>query len=301
MVNVPLWVGKTQEVRKTESAISYQNRYNADCINSCMKKIVFLLILLLFAFYGCNLNLYGSYYHYRNGALYYYNFDSEDERIPVEGADRETFKPLGKHYAKDKDSVFIGSVKIAGADISSFEVIDDDFYYSKDARSIYCHAQKLEGADVLSWVRINQDYSRDGQSLYYCGKKLVGGDPNSFVILNRTYAKDANNVYNFRGEKLEGADVKTFQILNEFYAKDKINAYNRGAVMTADAQSFEALGIYYAKDKDSVYSNDQKIIGADPDTFVVFNDKSYLVGKDKNGVYLNGQKVPGDDPREYFH
>lgn len=135
----------------------------------------------------------------------------------VRDADPASLRVLNAHYATDKSHVFHRANLVAtprgSADAASFEVLGNGGY-AKDARSVYHDGQKIAGAESTSFVLIdtqtNDCYARDSHRVYYCGKPVTLGDTESFVVLDSFFAIDNERVY-FDGAAVETADRNTFR------------------------------------------------------------------------------------------
>ncbi|HYX39345.1 MAG TPA: DKNYY domain-containing protein [Oligoflexus sp.] len=127
------------------------------------------------------------------------------EVYPVEG------------FARDKASVFSWGKIIAGADRSTFKPLDRSF--AKDATSGYFGHEKIPGSLGATFRLVqNSAYSTDSSSVFFTIKKLQGADPTrfrtfAFDMENRPiagyFATDESLVY-FQGEPIAGADASSF-------------------------------------------------------------------------------------------
>ena len=128
-------------------------------------------------------------------------------------------------------------------------------------------------------------------------------DAGTFEVLPADYSKDENNVYSPENgwiQRVNGANPKTIKVLNQFYLKDDKNVFfNDEKILGADANSFIALDKEngYAKDKNSVYYFGQKVEGANSKTFEVISDGEY--SKDDKNVYASGEVIKGADPETF--
>ncbi|CAN5744147.1 hypothetical protein BH11PAT2_BH11PAT2_00920 [soil metagenome] len=123
----------------------------------------------------------GNGYGADDHAVYYY-----DQELP--GADPATFEEIdnGKDgYAKDAAHVYAGQYVIPGADPATFESLGLD--YSKDAHAVYAYIgganspSEISGADVASFEVIEQNYTdsttydaKDKNHYYLYGEVVKG-------------------------------------------------------------------------------------------------------------------------------
>ncbi|MCD6067278.1 MAG: hypothetical protein K0S33_2104 [Bacteroidetes bacterium] len=260
-----------------------------------------------------------------DGKVYYVSWNEGSGKVKtlIEGADADTYEKLSdSYYAIDKSHVFYQSVMLDGADPNSFKPIGED--YGKDARSVYRYAEKIPGADPASFKLLpDKPYAKDRNDYYFEAKPLQVNDMNSFrllasenmydyrakdkthyyieskkflladyesfTLLRNGFALDTVNVYRL-DSIVVGADPQTFKVLSDEWAKDRSACYYYGkAIAGIDVSSFEALGASYAKDKNNVYFNYWIMEGADPATIKV--NTTTFVAKDRSGCYRDGQKI----------
>ncbi len=206
----------------------------------------------------------------------------------IKNVDISTFKVMedGK-YSFDKNNVYYtgynGTIKIEGADISSFTPIKNSLLYSKDKNSLYISGKKVKGIspenlkifflpfDVYAFLLKNDT------NIYYMTANESIVDSFNIITLNSSgmdlktfeavgednnYFKDKNNLYMKNFEKglvkIEGFDIKSMVILDDFYIKDKNNVYCNGKIMKeADSKTFTITHNKYGneviKDKYKIY------------------------------------------------
>lgn len=190
----------------------------------------------------------------------------------LQDADPATFKILNNTYAADSCSVYTITGRVAGADISSFEVLDD-------GKALLWLNKK--GIPEYTFC----GYARDRNFVYYHNfesrpKSVKKADPQSFVSLNDGYfAVDSNFVF-ADGRVLRTADVHSWKkispIPNSLYTKDcrKI-FYAFREIEDADYCSFRLIvpdGARYIK---------------------------YQLAEDSNGFYRNGSRISEDELEKY--
>ena len=243
-------------------------------------------------------------YTKENGGIYFYGNRIESE---VTKADYETFEFLGGVsndmsnkeckfddytgvYAKDKNHAFYNRGIIQDADVESFKYIDG--YYAQDKNAVYYSGRRLEDADYNSLEIVNGgfwcQFLKDKQFVFYNETKLTNLDSKT-VRIDFPYIIDKNGVYyvseespqdNIIFKKVLSADINTFVSFGDYY------------ISKEDA---------YAEDKNNVYWNDEIIVGADPNSFSIFDNVSCDVfrAKDQHSVYVNGQQIKGSDGQTY--
>lgn len=149
-----------------------------------------------------------------------------------------TSNTIGPHYAV-----------VNGADIDTFEQIDDE-YYGKDKRTVYYGSTEIKGADPKTFIVLKQLLSRDKDHVYYITETL---DLNiSEVIFDDelAYLKDTKKVF-YRGTEIKGADPKTFKDnVPCVHAIDKNHAYFGATILKdIDPNTIEYLFDNFCRDK----------------------------------------------------
>ncbi|MBY0413433.1 MAG: DKNYY domain-containing protein [Bdellovibrionales bacterium] len=174
------------------------------------------------------------------------------------------------YFIKEDKVYYEGDLTEAKA--FKFEAIDQFQIYARDAEAVYFRGKKIPEAIASSFKAVlpQSSYFTDNANIFYEGKKLVGVDASTFIQLKRdeiptTYFKDKNAVYWF-GKKIEGLKADSVKSLNESYIVDA----------------------------DSVFYLYTKISGADPATFVVFQDQDSWA-KDSKAVYFREMRYPNID------
>lgn len=168
-------------------------------------------------------------------------FIQGDESEPVTkliGADPETIKQVGGvWWLQDKNSVYLGGNKVAGADPVSFVEVNHPLY--KDKNNVYLKNDILSGADAKSFSKMDGPYYSDISNLYYCNLTdtppptciiMREADRSTFAVqkwsqnsksrLDPDFAFDSSRVF-YLGNIVPDADPKTFQKIgvgyDEFY------------------------------------------------------------------------------------
>ncbi len=206
------------------------------------------------------------------------------------------------------------------ANVSPITFEGEESYFGTDQENVYFRPwpeaewKLLLDADLATFGIVSRigaeivgplEYAKDKNRVYYYEHELIApsiidADPNTFTVLNATYSKDKNNIYipvtlsimdyieTARGQKkvLEGADPMTFEILNSEYVKDIESVWWNGIkVEGADPATFLTFDeYYYASDKNHIYRKEDSLdeLALDPKTFVALN---YLYVKDATQVY----------------
>lgn len=116
---------------------------------------------------------------------------------------------LAGKYSLGKENVYYDGYILEGADVNSFQVIDD--YYAKDRFSVFIDFRPISGADPETFEVLGHGYSKDKNNAYYKYDQIPGAIPASFKVLNTNYGADSASVY-FKGEILSGISPSEFSI-----------------------------------------------------------------------------------------
>jgi len=137
-----------------------------------------------FKIYSSSKSDYGSDYFVQKGdaitAVYGFYGVNEEK---LENVDVDTFQLISWPYAKDKQSVFLVSKKIEGADPLTFKLTSGVLseQYALDKSSVYFGSKKLEGANPSTFR--TREFGGDlllgidDKSVYYEAQKLDGINP----------------------------------------------------------------------------------------------------------------------------
>ena len=198
--------------------------------------------------------------------------------------------------------VLIGIFLLANLGMAEYIKTNNEVYYKYAEGKDFQF--KVENVDLGTFKVLNDKYAKDVKNVYFSGNKSFEDvDAGTFEVLPADYSKDENNVYSPENgwiQRVNGANPKTIKVLNQFYLKDDKNVFfNDEKILGADANSFIALDKEngYAKDKNSVYYFGQKVEGANPKTFEVISDGEY--SKDDKNVYASGEVIKGADPETF--
>ena len=225
-------------------------------------------------------------------------------------------------YAISKFDKTYSSKIIKNADVNSFEVMENSMY-TKDKNNIYFtrdNTVKLEGADKSSFVIITEDidFSYDKNNVYFRGKKINGISSDGFKIINLNsqnesfyFLADNKNLYKLItifsedtdeivetklvAVKNPEVDIASFESEKKFftnYYRDKNNVYYYDAdykelkkLEGADRNSFISLEENFGKDDKNVYYSGNKLEGVNSDGFEIL-DENAIIFKNKNNVYF---------------
>ena len=198
--------------------------------------------------------------------------------------------------------VLIGIFLLANLGMAEYIKTNNEVYYKYAEGKDFQF--KVENVDLGTFKVLNDKYAKDVKNVYFSGNKSFEDvDAGTFEVLPADYSKDKNNVYSPENgwiQRVNGANPKTIKVLNQFYLKDDKNVFfNDEKILGADANSFIALDKEngYAKDKNSVYYFGQKVEGANSKTFEVISDGEY--SKDDKNVYASGEVIKGADPKTF--
>jgi len=198
--------------------------------------------------------------------------------------------------------VLIGIFILANLGMAEYIKTNNEVYYKYAEGKDFQF--KVENVDLGTFKVLNDKYAKDVKNVYFSGNKSFEDvDAGTFEVLPADYSKDKNNVYSPENgwiQRVNGANPKTIKVLNQFYLKDDKNVFfNDEKILGADANSFIALDKEngYAKDKNSVYYFGQKVEGANAKTFEVISDGEY--SKDDKNVYASGEVIKGADPKTF--
>lgn len=187
-------------------------------------------------------------------------------------ADPKTFEILGddnKLWARDKDHVYIGGVKLDFLNPKTFQVIKG--LYAKDHKTVACDYLPIKEADVATF-KLKEFQNEAGK------KVIMGIDKNAaYTCSERGYRRLVSN------------SIDEFRPIKEGFYRDKTKVWwNSISVPNANPDSFEVLGGGYATDGNRVYYHGSEVVGADLSTFKVTSDYH---AKDKNHKYKFEDRV----------
>ena len=220
------------------------------------------------------INISGSARQYLKDKNGVYSIDGDSDNLVLEKLpyDPQTYEVINQLYSRDKNNIYYDNKKIEGADLSTFQRIDE-YIYSKDKNNIYFRGKKISGVDKETFEKIDKyNYSKDKNNIYYDDKKIEGVDKNTFEltydfgsVVNGYYSKDKNNVY-YENKKLKGIDVKTFRKINRlvdnFLIEDKNGFYiveKDGNVTPIDSKEVDIENLSQLAIKTNLYHDNNSM------------------------------------------
>lgn len=220
------------------------------------------------------INISGSARQYLKDKNGVYSIDGDSDNLVLEKLpyDPQTYEVINQLYSRDKNNIYYDNKKIEGADLPTFQRIDE-YIYSKDKNNIYFRGKKISGVDKETFEKIDKyNYSKDKNNIYYDDKKIEGVDKNTFEltydfgsVVNGYYSKDKNNVY-YENKKLKGIDVKTFKKINRlvdnFLIEDKNGFYiveKDGNVTPIDSKEVDIENLSQLAIKTNLYHDNNSM------------------------------------------
>ena len=220
------------------------------------------------------INISGSARQYLKDKNGVYSIDGDSDNLVLEKLpyDPQTYEVINQLYSRDKNNIYYDNKKIEGADLPTFQRIDE-YIYSKDKNNIYFRGKKISGVDKETFEKIDKyNYSKDKNNIYYDDKKIEGVDKNTFEltydfgsVVNEYYSKDKNNVY-YENKKLKGIDVKTFRKINRlvdnFLIEDKNGFYiveKDGNVTPIDSKEVDIENLSQLAIKTNLYHDNNSM------------------------------------------
>jgi len=220
------------------------------------------------------INISGSARQYLKDKNGVYSIDGDSDNLVLEKLpyDPQTYEVINQLYSRDKNNIYYDNKKIEGADLPTFQRIDE-YIYSKDKNNIYFRGKKISGVDKETFEKIDKyNYSKDKNNIYYDDKKIEGVDKNTFEltydfgsVVNEYYSKDKNNVY-YENKKLKGIDVKTFRKINRlvdnFLIEDKNGFYiveKDGSVAPIDSKEVDIENLSQLAIKTNLYHDNNSM------------------------------------------
>ena len=220
------------------------------------------------------INISGSARQYLKDKNGVYSIDGDSDNLVLEKLpyDPQTYEVINQLYSRDKNNIYYDNKKIEGADLLTFQRIDE-YIYSKDKNNIYFRGKKISGVDKETFEKIDKyNYSKDKNNIYYDDKKIEGVDKNTFEltydfgsVVNEYYSKDKNNVY-YENKKLKGIDVKTFRKINRlvdnFLIEDKNGFYiveKDGNVTPIDSKEVDIENLSQLAIKTNLYHDNNSM------------------------------------------
>jgi hypothetical protein len=284
-----------------------------------LRRSVLLLMLSLAGWLmGCD----GGGYAVKGGRWHY-------EEQPLDAVHGASFKPLGRHFARDKDSGYYRGGIVTGSHGPSFEALGE--HEARDRRAVfyadtYRKAQEywsvrhhrvfqIAGADPASFRVLEHGYAADRARAYYEGEAFKVHDAASFEPLGSGFARDRARGYYERVAipDSHGASFAMVDPGHGGYARDRqqvvhghieINSPGRGphpvvrVLRGAQLAQFRVLGAHYASDSQRVWHRGEELADADAASFELLPQAGDDAdARDARGSYLRGRRsAPGRPP-----
>lgn len=214
-----------------------------------------------------------------------------ERRIPLcTDLDAESFVPLSEEYSRDRNRVYYKwispgrflVIELPDADPESFQVLSS--VYAKDANTVWYMDQPVARSDPATFVIVENRTGKDRNHVYVSGRRVRHLHAATYRHLASGYNADKNGIY-WGVEPVRGADIATFQVLGDsFIAKDADTVYRSGeAIEGFDAPTTRLLlhdpyGYQILSDRNGVYLNRFRFLHADPNDFVVRDNRSAVGG-----------------------
>jgi hypothetical protein len=253
------------------------------------------LLGLLGALAGCDN---GGVYQRKGGRWHF-------EDRPMQVADPASFRPLGRHFARDARRGYYREAEVADSDGASFEALSENV--ARDKQHVYWadtyrkgqeywtilhqRVSVIAGADPASYQVLPHSYGRDVRRVFLEGQPLAVRDPASFEVLDRSFTRDAQRAYH-EGREIAGSDGASFEVIDPAgrYARDRQHVFHtleasrqsvsgaaRPALQVlkgANPASLQVLGRAYARDGQRVWWAGQPVAGVDAASFAVEEDST---------------------------
>lgn len=262
-----------------------------------------------------------------NGFVFFY-----DQKIPGFAASEFTLLNGGKAsgfmlFTASKDTLFVfptwfgiktwftipnfkvDSFKLTPGLGTSFDAIISDsqrvWYLNTHPSHLLLTLELGPGSDkdVTVMSSSNFFYKNSYYSNWVNGATLLFSvdDFSTFQILNNNWARTSDSIYSLSAGGKILVDIKSFQLIGTDYLKDTNSVFAAGSlnpIVGADSSTFKSVTdgttpTYYGKDKSYVYYSNEKVVGADPETFTRIFGSVYF--KDKSSIYVYRQNLQGVD------
>jgi hypothetical protein len=128
--------------------------------------------------------------------------------------DPGNFEILGENVYRDSQHIY-WNTEIISDDPSNLVILYSENYYTyfKDSTTVFVNGNPIPGADLPTFEVIQDGYARDAAQIFYFGEIILEADPATFEILESPYARDLNSVF-WMEKLIADADVSTFRVLN---------------------------------------------------------------------------------------
>jgi hypothetical protein len=287
----------------------------------------------------------GTFTCYESSDTDWSRFASDKNKVYFEGetirnAEPATFSLLTGNYSKDGDNVFYATTTLDGADPRTFNV-HASTRYSMDANSVFFFGKKILGADVASFEFINndsrpyeyRDFAKDKSRVYYQGEVVEGLNPSVLsqggtvsgkVVANQGADDEVvlqGNYLIWRNGLLRIADPSTLEYIGLGIFRDSQKLYSMGSISkhyetgfdVADLNPAESISLLYSLDGAAEYLlNGNKVYalvsemslpwlelveGADAASFKLLTNG---YAKDKNSIFFDDKKLEGASVADFM-
>jgi hypothetical protein len=226
----------------------------------------------------------------------------------------ESFVILNEDFAKDSATAWYKRKAIDGADVVTFQAVDD--HYAKDKnRAYYCDEYRdgqhyyltkrqtiatIEGTHTASFITLKNGYARDDARAWFEGVPFHVHHVASLSSIDHHFVKDNLHAYADR-MPIAGSDGKTFALIDGNFAKDAGHIYYYGyddegkfhiKPLPCDRQTFQVLTYPYSKDNAAVFYKDKPLPGVHAPTLQVL---AHEYARDKDHVFFKSHIVAGAD------
>tara|TARA_R110002033_G_scaffold126900_3_gene168538 strand:- start:1801 stop:3114 length:1314 start_codon:yes stop_codon:yes gene_type:complete len=269
--------------------------------------VLYILVFAAFAFYvstpsthnakAFNSKASNQYYMQNDKVIYVLNGNFfQVGGVEIEGADLNTFEVIDESYAKDINYIYYDGKPVAGADPKSVVLVTSEINTSSvnsgyliSGGKVFCYGKIIEGADPESFSYLLGSYAMDKDYLYYYIDIKITREatPKAISKANDGYIRHGEQVL-FQG-KIISNEANSFEIISDEYSKDSFHVYSHGTIVESMVpDSFTVISPYYRKDKNQAYYFNNPIPESDPNTFKVLND---AISKDHKNLYYQGNII----------
>jgi DKNYY family len=119
-------------------------------------------------------------------SIFIYQDDDHVTRIK-----RDELIEITSRHSHYKQDIYVGNIKLEGADLKSFAVIaDTDDLYAYDKNYVYYFLTIIRNVDISSFGHIADNFSKDKKYLYYMQNIVADQDPKTFIYQEGMYANE---------------------------------------------------------------------------------------------------------------
>ena len=207
------------------------------------------------------------------------------------------FKVINDEYAVDALHVYSNGGIVEGMVSDGFTVISP--YYRKDKNQAYYFNTPIPESDSETFKVLNNAISKDQKNLYYDGNIVENRKPSE---VSRSNADELEKIWKWKSLHLDATTVILVpsddieDITNDFYTYNN-EVYGRNkklaGIKPEDVIVIDKNENAFVRIGNQVFYYGTVIIGADPETFAVIEDR---FSKDANHVYWGEHRVIDTDP-----